>query len=94
MKKQVEYGHIEIYGGLATLKWKREDTVCVYDIVECIINMYVMEFLGMCPLENVKECAELFSACMCEAAKDLGLPISCDVAVSKCWYGEEIGLDG
>lgn len=52
------------------------------------------EFLGMCPLENVKECAELFSACMCEAAKDLGLPISCDVAVSKCWYGEEIRIDG
>lgn len=50
------------------------------------------EFLGMCPIENVRECAELFSACMCEAAEDLGLPISCDVAVSKCWYGEEIKI--
>lgn len=51
------------------------------------------EFLGMCPIENVKECSQLFSDCMCEAAKDLGLPISCDVAVSKCWYGEEINIE-
>lgn len=52
------------------------------------------EYLGMCPLETAKECAELFSQCMCEAAKDLGLPISTDVTISKAWYGEEIRLDG
>lgn len=51
------------------------------------------EYLGMCPIETAKECSELFNKCMCEAAKDLGLPINCDVSIAKCWYGEEINLD-
>lgn len=52
------------------------------------------EYLGMCPLENVKECAELFAKCMSDAAVKLSMPINCDVSVAKCWYGEEIALDG
>lgn len=48
------------------------------------------EYLAECPKENAKECAELFSKCMCEAAKDLGIPISCDVEITEKWYGEEV----
>lgn len=48
------------------------------------------EFLGECPEENREECEKLFSECMCSAAKDLNLPISVDVEVTKQWYGESI----
>jgi hypothetical protein len=27
---------------------------------------------------------------MCEAAKDLGIPISCDTDVTERWYGEKL----
>lgn len=50
------------------------------------------EYLAECPKENAKECAKIFSDCMCEAAKDLGLPISVDVDVSDRWYGEKMSL--
>lgn len=51
------------------------------------------EFLAECPRENAKECAKLFSDCMCNAAKDLNLPISCDVEIAERWYGESIRLE-
>lgn len=44
----------------------------------------------MCPKENVKEASALFSKCMSDAAKDLSMPINCDVEVSERWYGETI----
>lgn len=50
------------------------------------------EYLAECPEENAKECAELFSKCMCDAAKDLNLPISVDVEITKCWYGDNIDI--
>ena len=50
------------------------------------------EFIAECPIENVKECSELFSKCMCDAAIDLGIPISTDVTITKQWYGEEIEI--
>ena len=50
------------------------------------------EYLAECPIENAKECAKIFSECMCEAAKDLGIPIKCDVTITKQWYGEEISI--
>lgn len=48
------------------------------------------EYLAECPIENAKECAKIFSECMCEAAKDLGIPISCDVEITDRWYGDRI----
>lgn len=48
------------------------------------------EFIAECPKENAKECKELFSQCMCEAAVDLGMPISCDVECSLAWYGDSV----
>ena len=48
------------------------------------------EFLAECPLENAKECAELFSKCMADAARDMNIPISTDVTISREWYGREI----
>ena len=50
------------------------------------------EYLAECPIENAKECKELFAKCMCEAAVDLNLPISVDVECSYKWYGETINL--
>ena len=50
------------------------------------------EYLAECPIENAKECKELFSKCMCEAAKDLNLPISVDVECSYKWYGESVDV--
>ena len=50
------------------------------------------EYLAECPIENAKECKELFAKCMCEAAKDLNLPISCDVECSYKWYGERVKI--
>lgn len=48
------------------------------------------EFIAECPIENAKECAELFSKCMADAARDMNIPISTDVTISKEWYGSEI----
>ena len=50
------------------------------------------EFIGECPIENAKECAKLFSRCMSAAARDLSIPISTDVTISKEWYGDEVEL--
>ena len=51
------------------------------------------EYLATCPRENAKECAELFSKCMCDAAKDLGIPISVDAEITERWYGDVISID-
>ena len=49
------------------------------------------ELIGECPLENAKEAKERFARLMSDAAKDkLEVPISCDVEVTKAWYGEPI----
>lgn len=49
------------------------------------------ELIAQCPKENIKECKKRFADLMSKAAKDrLEVPISCDVAVSREWYGEEI----
>lgn len=52
------------------------------------------ELIAQCPLENAKECKERFAYLMSIAAKDkLEVPISCDVTLSREWYGEEIKLE-
>lgn len=52
------------------------------------------ELIGQCPIENAKECSKLFAKLMSEAAIDrLEVPISCDVEITKQWYGESIDLE-
>lgn len=51
------------------------------------------EIIAECPVENVKRCAELMSYCMKHAGKDLCVPLSCDVALFRSWYGEELKLE-
>ena len=52
------------------------------------------ELIGECPIENAVECKKLFAQLMSYAAKDrLEVPISCDVEVTKCWYGDTIELE-
>lgn len=50
------------------------------------------EYLAECPIEHAKECAEIFSQCMCDAGKELGLPMKCDVEISDRWYGTPLEL--
>ena len=51
------------------------------------------ELIAECPEENMKECAERFAYLMSVAASDkLTIPISCDVEVTRCWYGERVEL--
>lgn len=50
------------------------------------------EFIAECPLENAKECSKLFSKCMSDAARDMDIPISTDVTITKEWYGEEVDV--
>ena len=52
------------------------------------------ELIAECPIENAVECKKLFAQLMSDAAKDrLEVPISCDVACSYQWYGEEIEVE-
>lgn len=51
------------------------------------------EFIAECPKEHAKECAELFSKCMSDAARDMNIPISTDVEVTERWYGEPLNID-
>lgn len=52
------------------------------------------ELIAECPIENAIECKERFANLMSIAAKDrLQVPISCDVEVTKCWYGDTIELE-
>lgn len=51
------------------------------------------ELIAECPIENAVECKNRFAQLMSDAAKDrLEVPISCDVACSYQWYGEEVDL--
>ena len=52
------------------------------------------ELIAECPIENAAECKKLFAQLMSDAAKDrLEVPISCDVEVTKCWYGDTIEIE-
>ena len=49
------------------------------------------EIIAECPEENAKECASLLAATMSKAAEQiLEMPISCDVEITKQWYGEKV----
>lgn len=49
------------------------------------------EIIAECPKENAKECSKLLADTMSQAAESiLGMPISCDVVLTNCWYGDEI----
>ena len=51
------------------------------------------EVIAECPKENAKEVAERFAYIMSHSSGDkFTIPISCDVAISERWYGEEIRL--
>ena len=48
------------------------------------------ELIGECPIKNAKRCSELVSQIMIDAASELSLPMSCDISITREWYGEEI----
>ena len=51
------------------------------------------EVIAECPRENAKEVAERFAYIMSHSSGEkFTIPISCDVAISEQWYGEEIKL--
>ena len=48
------------------------------------------EILAKCPEKNAKKCAKLLAQIMSHAAEEiLKMPFSCDVEVTRCWYGKE-----
>ena len=47
------------------------------------------EIIAECPKENAKECSKLLADTMSQAAENiLGMPISCDVTMTREWYGD------
>ena len=49
------------------------------------------ELIAECPEENLEECKQRFAQLMSDAPGDkLHIPISCDVEITKNWYGETI----
>ena len=50
------------------------------------------ELIGECPIENAKECSERFAYLMSTAAEKLTIPISCDVEITKQWYGDTVKI--
>ena len=51
------------------------------------------EVIAECPQEYAKECADELSRLMVEAAKEkITVPMKCDAAVSRVWYGDEIEI--
>ena len=49
------------------------------------------EVIAECPEENVKECSKRLADVMSKAAEEiLKMPFSCDVEITKAWYGEEV----
>ena len=51
------------------------------------------EIIGECPVENAKECSEIFVQCMLDSAKDLRTGAKCDASFCYEWYGEEVDID-
>lgn len=52
------------------------------------------EIIAECPEENAKECSKLLAEIMSHAAEEiLKMPFSCDVEVSRAWYGQEYVFD-
>ena len=52
------------------------------------------EIIAECPEENVKECSKLLADTMSKAAeKILKMPFSCDVEITKEWYGTPIEIE-
>lgn len=51
------------------------------------------EIIGICPEENIKECAKLVEKCMIEAPTDrMNVPMKVDISVTHRWYGKEISV--
>ena len=51
------------------------------------------ELIAECPEETAKEASERFAMLMSKAAESkLTVPISCDVEITKAWYGERMEL--
>lgn len=52
------------------------------------------ELIGECPEENAKEASERFAQLMSQAAESkLDIPIKCDVAITRAWYGDELSIN-
>jgi DNA polymerase-1 len=49
------------------------------------------EVIAECPEENMIECSERLAKIMCDSAsKLLEMPITCDVEITREWYGEKL----
>ena len=51
------------------------------------------ENICSCPEENVEEAIPIIQKCMTDAGKGLQIPLKTDIAISKCWYGDEYKIE-
>ena len=52
------------------------------------------ELIAQCPAKHARECSQRFAQLMSQAAEDkLKVPISCDVEITKEWYGKSLSLE-
>ncbi len=58
----------------------------------CMLIQVHDEIIGQCPLEAVKEVKPILEECMLNAVK-LVVPMSVDVDITKCWYGESLNIE-
>ena len=66
------------------------DTELNADEIRDYMNRYLPD--DIC-IREVKEASERFAMLMSKAAESkLTVPISCDVEITKCWYGEVIDV--
>lgn len=60
-----------------------------YDIVECDIEIIRTESMCTVPIQNAYEACKLIEECSIAGGEDLAVKLSCDLAITKNWYGQE-----
>ncbi|ADL40350.1 DNA polymerase [Clostridium phage phiCTP1] len=57
----------------------------------CMLIQVHDEIIGQCPIDVVKEVKPILESCMLNAVK-LVVPMSVDIDITKCWYGESLNI--
>ena len=55
--------------------------------------MYVMETMCVVPEEHAYEASKIIEECSIAGGEGLAVKLSCDIAITKNWYGQEYTFD-
>ena len=55
--------------------------------------MYVMETMCVAPEEHAYEACKIIEECSIAGGEGLPVKLSCDIAITKNWYGNEYTFD-